>query len=191
PIYKSEEQQKTVMNKINEINKVFKEKNIRTYIDNRDNLSPGFKFNEWELKGVPVRIEIGPKDIEKNQCVLAIRYSGEKKFIPVEEAKNNISNILDDIHNGLLKKAENFLYEHILETDDYDKFIEHINNSSGMVLSKWCGDEECEKKVKEDCKASSRCIPIDDKGKVKTVDDGKCTICGKPAKYNVYWAKAY
>ncbi len=191
PIYKNDEQKSKVLKKINEMNEDFKHKGVRTKVDDRENLTPGFKFNEWELKGVPVRIEIGPKDLEKNQCVLAIRHSGEKQFLPVEDVRTNIQKILNDIHNGLLEKAEKFLKEHVLETDDYDKFKKHIDNGLGMVYAKWCGDETCETKVKEDCKATSRCIPIDKEGKVEEIKDGKCIVCGKPAKFNVYWAKAY
>lgn len=191
PIYRNSEQQKIVIDKIKEIDKEFKNKNIRTYIDERDNLTPGFKFNEWELKGVPIRIEIGPRDLEKNQCVVAIRYSGEKNFLQIDEVKSNINKMLDDIHNGLLEKATKFLDDHILRTEHYDEFTNYINSVSGMVYAKWCGDEECEKKVKEDCKATSRCIPIDEEGKIQEINEGKCIICGKPAKYNVYWAKAY
>ncbi len=191
PIYKNDEQKDRVLEKIREMDNEFKSKGVRTKVDDRENLTPGFKFNEWELKGVPVRVEIGPKDLEKGQCVLAIRHSGKKHFLQADEVKANINRILDDIHNGLLEKAEKFLKEHILETDDYDKFKKHIDEGSGMVYAKWCGDEACETKVKDDCKASSRCIPINENGIIDEVKDGKCIVCGKPAKYNVYWAKAY
>jgi prolyl-tRNA synthetase len=191
PIYKSNEQREEVLSKINEMDKTFKEKGVRTYIDDRDNLTPGFKFNEWEFKGVPVRIELGPKDLEKEQCVLAIRYSGEKKFLPSNKVKSEIIDILDDIHNGLLENAERFLKEHILETDNYKEFTDYIDAGKGMVLAKWCGDEVCEHKIKDDCKASSRCIPINEEGKIIEISEGKCIACGKPAKYNVYWSKAY
>lgn len=191
PIYRKPEQREAVLSEINKMNKIFKDKGVKTFVDDRDHLTPGFKFNEWELKGVPVRIEIGPKDLEKEQCVLAVRYSGDKSFLKTDEVCENITKILDDVHNGLLEKAERFLNEHTLETDNYDEFLSYINENKGMVYAKWCGDEACETKIKDDCKASSRCIPIDDKGVVKESEGGKCIICGKPAKYDVYWAKAY
>jgi prolyl-tRNA synthetase len=109
----------------------------------------------------------------------------------VEDVRTNILKIMDDIHNGLLEKAEKFLKDHVLETNDYEKFKKHIDDGSGMVYAKWCGDEACETKVKDDCKATSRCIPINQDGKVEELNDGKCIVCGKPAKFNVYWAKAY
>ena len=105
--------------------------------------------------------------------------------------KNNITTILDDIHNGLLHKAEKFMKDNILKTDDYDEFVKYIESASGMVYAKWCGDNACENKVKEDCKATSRCIPINQDGLVEELKDGKCIVCGKPAKYDVYWSKAY
>jgi len=191
PIYKTDEQRAAVLSKISEINTEIKTKNIRTHIDDRENLTPGFKYNEWELKGVPIRIEVGPKDLEKNQCVVAVRYSGEKKFLRIDEVKHNINQILDDVHNGLLHNAEKFLKDHILTTEKYDEFTQFIESSSGMVYAKWCGDSACEDKVKEDSKASSRCIPINKNGTIDIINEGKCVVCGKPAKYNVYWAKAY
>ncbi|MEK6862254.1 MAG: proline--tRNA ligase [Nanoarchaeota archaeon] len=154
-------------------------------IDDRSGYTPGWKFNEWELKGIPIRLEIGPKDIEKNQIILVRRDTGEKKAVNIKELKKTIDNVLDKIQVNLFDKAMKFLKEHIKNAKNYSEFKSLINNKN-MVKANWCGDSACEKKIKDETGASIRLIPF---GKESL--SGNCIYCNKKSKEIVYFAKAY
>lgn len=178
-----------VLEKANELADRLRALGIRVKVDDSDN-SPGWKFAEYEMKGVPIRIEIGPKDIEKKQCICAIRYSGEKKAIEIENNFDSytIQAILEkDIPYGMFKKAAENRTRHTYACKSMDEITEVLEkNGDGFVKAMWCGDEACEDKVKEVTGVGSRCIPFEQ----EHIDD-KCVCCGKPAKTMVYWGKAY
>ena len=158
----------------------------RAKIDDSDN-SPGWKFAEYEMKGVPVRVEIGPKDIENNQCVLVTRHNREKTFVSLdnveEEVLKKLEEVKEGIYNNALENRERRTY--IAKTlDDITRQLDE--NGDGFVKAMWCGSEECEDKVKEITGVGSRCIPFDQ----EQLSD-KCVCCGKPAKHMLYWGKAY
>jgi prolyl-tRNA synthetase len=185
PIFRSEEEKTSVMNATKEVEK--KLSGLRIKVDDRTEMTPGFKFNDWELRGVPLRIEIGPKDVENNAVMIARRdIPGRegKSSLPIDSLNRQIPAILDDIHDNLLAKATKFRDDHIYDPKDYDEFCSLVN--SGWVYSHWCGDKACEAKIKEDTKATLRCIPLDQK-----IPSGKCIYCGKDAKQKVYFSKAY
>lgn len=158
---------------------------VRTDIDVSDN-SPGWKFAEYEMRGVPVRLEIGPKDIENGQCVLVRRDTGEKTFVPLDEIEERVPELLADITKSLYQKAldrrENMTYV----AHDMDEMCDVAANKPGFIKAMWCGDLECEEKLKEVADVTSRCMPFDS----EPVSD-TCVCCGKKATKLVYWGKAY
>lgn len=179
--------EKGVLDKAYEIEKILRESGIRVKVDVTDK-SPGFKFAEAEMRGIPLRIEIGPKDIEKNQFVLAKRVDGDKEVFSFDlDLSKLINQKLDDIHDYMYGKALKHLKENIHEVDDYDKFKEIIKDG-GFLKSPWCGNLECELKIKEDTSATSRCIVNKDE---ENIEGKKCICCGKEAKHEVYFARSY
>ncbi len=174
-----------VLDKANELTERLK-KVCRAKIDDSNN-SPGWKFAEYEMKGVPVRVELGPKDIENNQCVVVTRHNREKTVVSLDDIETVILQKLQEVRDGLYAKAlenrENRTYR-CTSTDEIIKALEE--NGDGFVKAMWCGDEECEDKVKELTGVGSRCIPFDQENISDT-----CVCCGKPAKKMLYWGKAY
>ena len=174
-----------VLDKVEEVSGELKAAGLRVKCDLTDK-SPGFKFAEAEMRGIPLRIEIGPKDIEKGKCVVARRDTGEKKETSLSGIAEFIKNELSLMHDDMLKKAEEFLNSHISDAHDYDEFVDAIANKPGFVRAMWCGDVSCEEKIKADTTATSRCMPFE-----QEMIDQKCVCCGKEAKKLVYWGKAY
>ena len=161
-------------------------KNIcRVKLDDSDK-TPGWKFAEYEMKGVPVRLEIGPKDIEQNQCVLARRDTGEKIFVSLDELETKIPALLEEIQANLLAKAKEHRDTRTYIAKNMEEFDKTINETPGFIKAMWCGDQACEDEIKEKTAATSRCIPFEQ----EEVSD-VCVCCGKPAKKMVYWGKAY
>ena len=158
---------------------------FRVKLDDSDK-SPGWKFSEQEILGIPARIEIGPKDIEAGQCVIVRRDTREKTVVPIEEAAAKLAEILDKEHEDMYNRAYEHLHSSLYEVTDYEEFKKTIAQKPGFVKAMWCGDEACELKIKEDTTATSRCIPFEQE-KLSDV----CVCCGKPAKHMVYWGKAY
>lgn len=158
----------------------------RVKVDGTDK-TPGWKFAEYEMKGVPLRLEIGPKDIEKNQCVLVRRDSREKIFISLDDLETEIPRILDEIHIGLFKKAKKAQLEKTSSAKTLEEFNEKLDKQPGFIRAMWCGDVECENKIKEVASASSRCMPFNDQERISET----CACCGKEAKTLVYWGRAY
>ena len=175
-----------VLEKASEICELLKNQGIRVKLDSSDN-SPGWKYAEYEMKGVPVRIEIGPKDIENNQCVVATRHDGNKSFIPLSEIAEAVPAKLKEVHDGLYEKALQNREKHTYACTSIDEIISALaENGDGFIKAMWCGDEACEDEVKEKTGVGSRCIPLEQ----ETISD-VCVCCGKPAKKLVYWGKAY
>jgi prolyl-tRNA synthetase len=158
---------------------------VRAKIDTSDKM-PGWKFSEYEMKGIPLRLEIGPKDIEKNQCVLVRRDNREKYFISLDNIEQEVLKSLDLIQASLLKTAKEFRQTHIYDVTTLDDMIKTAEEKQGFINAMWCGDLACEEKIKEVAGLSSRCLPFEQKQV-----DTKCICCGKPAKSMVIWGKSY
>ncbi len=158
---------------------------VRVDIDGSDKM-PGWKFNEYEMKGIPVRIEMGPKDIEKEQVVLVRRDTGEKEFVALSELEERLPTLLEEIQSNLYAKALEHRNEMTTIATDMNEFKQTLDQKGGYLKAMWCGDVACEEKIKEETTATSRCIPFEQE---KVADT--CVCCGKEAKEMVYWAKAY
>jgi prolyl-tRNA synthetase len=158
---------------------------FRVKVDDSDK-SPGWKFSEAEMRGIPVRIEIGPKDMEANQCVVVRRDTREKIVVSLDELEGKIAEILEAMQKEMLERARAHREAHTYKTTNYDDFEEILESKPGFVKAMWCGDEACENKIKEDTTATSRCMPFEQ----EMISD-QCICCGKEAKKLVYWGKAY
>lgn len=158
---------------------------FRTKLDDSDN-SPGWKFAEYEMRGVPVRIEMGPRDIENGECVIVTRYNMEKTVVKLENIEEVLETMMKDIHDGMYKKALENRERRTYSCTSIDEIKEALTHGDGLVKAMWCGDEACEDKVKELTGVGSRCIPFDQEHLSDT-----CVCCGKPAKHMVYWGIAY
>ncbi len=187
PIFKDEEGKKEVMRKVNDIYSSLKNQEIRVKIDDREEKSPGFKFNEWEIKGVPLRIEIGPKDIEDNQCVCARRDNSEKQAVQLDDVNQIIPELLEAIQDNLFNQSQEHLNQNIIDVFDFERFNELLDERGGFMRVGWCGDKKCEKEIQEKTKATSRCIPLEGQENVK----GECFHCGAEAKYVALFARGY
>lgn len=176
---------KEVLEKAESIRTVLK-KDFRVETDSRDGYTPGWKFNEWEMRGVPLRLEIGPKDMAQGQVMLARRDTGKKTAVKEENLVETVKELLDNIQENLFTRAKKFLEENIRETSNYNEFKKIIEKQRGLIKTYWCGSKDCEDKIKEETKASIRCIPFEQE-KVS----GKCIYCGKESSTLVYFARAY
>ena len=176
---------KEVLDKAEKLNSILS-KDFRVEIDARDEYKPGWKFNEWEMRGVPLRLEIGPRDIAKEQVVLVRRDTGEKLIVKEEILTETVKDLLIEIQENLFNQAKKFLQENIREVSDYNEFKKIIEDKRGIIKTYWCGNEDCEDKVKEETKASIRCIPFEE-----NETSGKCIYCGKKTSTLVYFARAY
>lgn len=186
PIYRSDEEFAKVNEKALEVKKTLEAKGISVKYDDRDTHKPGFKFNEYELKGVPVRIAIGPRDVEKNTVEVARRDTKEKDFLSVIDLDDKIEHLLENIQNNIYQKALDFRDENIHYADSWDEFKDIIENKGGFVAAHWDGNSETEEKIKGLTKATIRCIPLDNKQ-----EEGKCILTGNPSTQRVLFAKAY
>ncbi|MCR3921698.1 MAG: proline--tRNA ligase, partial [Firmicutes bacterium] len=160
---------------------------IRIEMDDREEYSPGWKFNEWEMKGVPLRIEVGPRDLEAKQAVLVRRDNGEKETIALADLVTRVPLMLTEIQDNMFVKAQQFREENTHRTDDYDEFTKIIEEKRGFVISSWCGHSDCEQAVKEETKATIRNIPI----YLQEETPGQCLHCGGEAKELVIFARSY
>lgn len=185
PIYKTDEQRDTVLAYCADIKKRLESRRMRVKFDDRDTQKPGFKFAEWELKGVPVRIAAGPRDVENNSVELARRDTLEKTTVTIDNIEDYITNLLDEIQNNIFQKALDFRKSRTVKADTWEEFKEQIENSM-FVYAHWDGTPETEQKIKEETKATIRCIPLDD-----DFEDGKCIYSGQPSKRRVIFARAY
>ncbi|AIM61121.1 proline--tRNA ligase [Cellulophaga lytica] len=186
PIYKGDEQLDAISEKVNPLVKELRAKGISVKFDNRDTHKPGFKFNEYELKGVPVRIAIGKRDLENGTYEVARRDTLEKEIVNADDVIGKIEFLLDDIQKNIYKKAADYRANHITEVNSYDEFKDVLENKGGFISAHWDGTEETEEKIKNETKATIRCIPMDAKE-----ENSSCIITGKPSKNRVLFAKAY
>jgi prolyl-tRNA synthetase len=186
PIYKSDEQAKTVAEKAVEIVSRLKSLGLKVHFDNRDTHKPGWKFAEHELKGVPVRIAIGPKDIENSTVEISRRDTREKFTIPIEKIESTLGELMVDIQNNIYKKALTFREEHTTRADSYDEFIKLLDSTGGFIYAHWDGTPETEARIKDETKATVRLVPMEESG-----EPGKCMVTGKPSKQRVVFARSY
>ena len=186
PIYKGHEQLQSISSVADKIKKELTKAGISVKYDDRDNFKPGYKFNDYELKGVPLRIAIGPRDIEKKVVELARRDTLEKKIVPLEGLVDHIQIVLNEIQNNLFTKALNFREEHITEVDNFDEFKSVLSSKGGFLSAHWDGTPETEEAIKKETKATIRCIPL-----TEIQSEGKCVYSGKPSLKRVLFAKAY
>jgi prolyl-tRNA synthetase len=185
PIYKNEEQFEAISKKAKEIKEKLEDKGFIVRFDDRDTHKPGWKFAEYEFKGIPTRIAIGPKDMEKGTVELARRDTLEKQFVSMDEVADIIPGLLDEIQKTLFDRAKKFRDENTTEVDNWEDFKKAIKKG-GFVRAHWDGTIETENKIKETTKATIRCIPLNNKQ-----EDGKCVFSGNPSKERVLFAKAY
>ena len=186
PIFRNDEQLAAISEKVDEIVIALKVKGISVKYDNRDTYKPGWKFAEYELKGVPVRLGIGPRDLESGTIEVARRDNLTKEVMPMDGLADSIHDLLEDIQSNIYNKALKYRDEHITEVDTYDEFKNILEGKGGFVSAHWDGTPETEKKIKEETKATIRCIPLDSKE-----EDGICIYSGNPSRRKVLFAKAY
>jgi prolyl-tRNA synthetase len=185
PIWKSDEEEGKVATVAEKVRSALA-RDSRVSVDNRDTISLGRKFYEWERKGVPIRIEIGPKDVEKDEVMLCRRDSGKKESVPIDGIHRAVGKMLENIQQSLYRKAQNFLDENTFQVNSYDEFREIIEGGGGFLLAHWCGSAKCETRIQEETKATLRCIPFE-----AIKEDGNCIICGKGSEERVYFARSY
>ena len=186
PIFKGDEQKAIIDEKMAVVVASFKAAGIRVKYDNTDNNRPGWKFAEYELKGVPIRIAVGPRDLENNQVELARRDTKEKTAISLEGLTETVAALLLEIQSNLLQRATKYRDDHITSVDTWEEFINVLDNKTGFVLAHWDGTAETEEKIKDQTKATIRCIPLDN-----PLEVGKCILTGNPSKQRVLFARAY
>jgi len=186
PIYKGDEQKAILDEKVKGIVIKLKSLGISVKYDDSDNARPGWKFAEYELKGVPVRIAIGIRDLENNLVEIARRDTKEKKTVSIEGIDLYIKDLLDDIQSAMYTKAKQFRESHISVTDSWDEFIQFLDTKGGFISAHWDGTAETEDKIKELSKATIRCIPLNN-----PLEEGKCILTGKPSVQRVLFARAY
>jgi len=186
PIFKGDEQKAMIDEKMAVVVASFKAAGIRVKYDNSDNNRPGWKFAEYELKGVPIRIAVGPRDLENNQVELARRDTKEKTAISLDGLTETVAALLLEIQSNLLQRATKYRDDHITSVDTWDEFINVLDNKTGFVLAHWDGTAETEEKIKDQTKATIRCIPLDN-----PLEEGKCIRTGNPSKQRVLFARAY
>ncbi len=186
PIYKSREQYDQVCEKAREISDRLQEQGIRVKLDDRDTHKPGWKFNEYEFKGVPLRLVIGPRDVEKSTVELARRDTLEKQVLAMDRLTEVVPGLLEDIQKGLYQKALAFREENTREANSWEEFKEILDEKGGFIMAHWDGTAETEQKIKEETKATVRCIPLDD-----NKENGRCVYSGKPSERRVVFARAY
>ncbi len=174
-----------VLEKANEVFENLK-KNFRIKLDDRDNYSTGYKFNDWEMRGVPVRIELGPRDIENGVCVVVRRDTGEKETVELSNLNEVLEKLLIDIHNNMYNECKKRLEERTTIAYNLEEFQKQINEKQGFIKTMWCGDVACEEKIKELTAAKSRCMPFEQ----ENLGD-KCVCCGKKANKMVVWGRQY
>jgi prolyl-tRNA synthetase len=186
PIFKTDEEFERISVVVNDLVAQFKKLNISVKFDNRTTHKPGFKFAEWELKGVPVRIAVGPKDLENKTFEIARRDTLTKEIIAQEGVVSYISQLLETIQSDLFNKALKYRDTHITEVQNFEEFKDVLENKNGFVSAHWDGTAETEEKIKELTKATIRCIPLDG-----AIEEGKCVLTGSKSERRVLFAKAY
>jgi prolyl-tRNA synthetase len=175
-----------VLPKAREIKESLEKQGVRVFLDDRDTQTPGWKFAEWELRGVPLRMELGPKDLEKSAVMVARRDTRTKDAMPMDGLADAVVKTLDEIQAALLARARTFREEHTTRVTSYDEFKSAMEGRPGFVIAGWCGSEECEAQIKAETQATLRNIPFTG-ADVK----GTCVKCGRPSPAEAWFAKAY
>ncbi len=186
PIYKSDEELAMISERVNEIKAQLIAKGVSVKFDNRDNQKPGFKFAEYELKGVPIRLAMGPRDYQNGTIELARRDTLTKQVMPVEGIADTVVALLDEIQDNIYQKALAFRTQNTTKVDTYEEFKKLLDEKGGFFLAHWDGTTETEQRIKEETKATIRCIPLD-----APVEEGNCMYSGKPSSRRVIFARAY
>ena len=186
PIYKNDEQLNLVNEQAQKIKKALEAKGLSVKFDNRDTHKPGWKFAEYELKGVPIRIAIGPRDVENGTVEVARRDTKEKNIYQIIDLEIKIENILNQIQDNIFKKAQARLEASTYHADTWEEFIDILDNKGGFIYAHWDGTTETELKIKEETKATIRCIPLNNK-----LEEGNCILTGNPSIQRVVFARAY
>ena len=179
------QQKSGVLDKVLELKKILSNK-YSVELDDREEYSPGYKFNHWELRGVPVRVEIGPRDIENNNCIIFRRDTLEKQTISLDNLEEHIEKLLVDIQNNMFEMAKENTEKHTFEAKNLEEYLKIFKTKQGFVKMMWCGNVECEDKIKELTASTIRCIPFEEQQL-----DTKCAICSKDSKHMVYTARQY
>ena len=174
-----------VLEKAAEVKEMLVKAGLRVKVDDSDK-NPGWKFSEQEMRGIPVRVEMGPRDIEAGQAIIVRRDTREKITAAIDELPAKISEVLDTMQKEMLERARTHRDAHTYIATDYEEFKKTVAEKPGFIKAMWCGDQACEDKIKEDTTATSRCMPF-----VQEQLSDVCICCGKPAKKMVYWGKAY
>jgi prolyl-tRNA synthetase len=182
PIYRKEEEKEKVLAEVNKIESALD--GIRIKVDDRDQFKSGFKFNEWEQAGVPLRMEIGPRDVAGGQVVLARRDTGEKETVPIAGITEVVSDRLEEIQSNLFEQALAFRKDHTYPVNDYETFQSKVED--GFLEAHWCGSESCEASIQEETRATLRCIPFDQER-----ERGSCIYCQEPSEGRVVFARSY
>jgi prolyl-tRNA synthetase len=175
-----------VLPKSREVMAALRGAGVRVHLDDRDTQQPGFKYADWEMRGVPLRLELGPKDVEKDQCVLVRRDTREKIFVPLAGTPAKVRELLDTIQKDLLERARKFMADNTTHVASWDEFKAVMADKRGFLVAGWCGDASCEARIKEETKATIRVQPLD-----REPAPGSCIRCGKPSPAEVYFAQAY
>jgi len=186
PIFYSDDQKAKIFDKMRFFGAALEKVGLSVTIDDRPQYTPGWKFNEWEMKGVPLRLELGPRDMEKNQVTAVRRDTRQKIPLSEEGLVDKVISLLDEIQNNMFKKAKSFLDEHIKTASEYESFKKIIENDGGFVRVCWCSDQTCEQKIKEETGATIRLLPFE-----KEDTFSQCVYCGKKANVVAYFARAY
>ena len=186
PIYKGDEEKKIIDEKAGQIVKLLKTFGVRVKYDDNENARPGWKFAEYELKGVPVRVTLGSRDMQKNVAEIARRDTKEKRIVSLDGIENYIISLLDDIQQSMFSKAKAYRDQHITEVNTWEEFEKVLDEKGGFVLAHWDGTAETEDAIKEKSKATIRCIPLNN-----PLENGKCILTGKPSTQRVLFARAY
>lgn len=175
-----------VVSRAHELAAELKNAGIRIKVDDRAEQSPGWKFNEYEMRGIPIRMELGPRDMENGQVVLAARVSSEKRVVQQSNLVQEVQQLLDEVHIDMFNKAKQFRDDHFTSVDTLDEFKAYLDTTRGFALAGWCGSTTCEAKVKDETKATSRNIPFN-----LATHKTTCIVCGKPSKHTVVFGRAY
>ena len=185
PIYYSKEDRENMINEASKVKHTLSSANIRTHLDDRDQLTPGFKFHDWELKGIPIRIEIGPKDVAKNQVVLVGRHNQTKTNLPIEKISEYVTLELEKIQKQMFEDAKKILDDRVVKVTEYEQFKKELDNGK-MLDCGWCGKQDCEDKIKEETAADLRVIPSDNQQKSEV-----CVYCKEKSVTNALFARGY
>jgi prolyl-tRNA synthetase len=186
PIWKGSDPKAEILEAASRVRQSLVDAGLRVELDDRDNLSPGFKYHEWEMLGVPVRIELGPKDLQKGSVVCVTRLSREKIFVSMDDVATRAGQLLEKVQQDLFAAAAERRAAATFEVDDYDEFKQKLADPGGFLLAHWCGNDACEGRIQEETKATIRCLAFD-----QPDEAGACIICGGASKKRAHFAKAY